>query len=79
MPSCRPAFWSPAPPAARRQILTRLLETVPAADVFATFRAHRPGSDAAIRLSALGVEVRLADYDQSDTLDTARSGIDLDG
>ncbi len=60
-----------------REVLARLLDTVPASRIVATVRARHPaGSVEAARLSSHGVEVRVADYDQPDTLDDAFAGID---
>ncbi len=62
------------------QVVSRLLDTVPAGSVVATARAAgstgNPAGEAAARLSSLGIEVRTADYDRPDTLDNAFHGID---
>jgi NAD(P)H dehydrogenase (quinone) len=53
-------------------VVDRLLETVPATQIVATVRNAEAGS----RLTALGVEVRIADYARPETLDAALAGID---
>ena len=59
------------------KVVAQLLDAVPASSVVATVRAAHPeGSEAMARLLSLGVEVRVADYDQPHTLDTAFAGID---
>ncbi len=55
-----------------RLVIHRLLETVPAGRIVATVR--RP--DAVEGLAALGVQVRLADYDQPEGWDAALAGIE---
>lgn len=55
-----------------RLVVDTLLRTVPAAQVTATVR----NSEAAGALSALGVQVRTADYNRPETLDAAFAGAD---
>lgn len=55
-----------------RLVVARLLETVPAARIAATVRDGAAGD----RLAALGVQVRVADYDRPETLGAALAGGD---
>ena len=54
-----------------RLVMDQLLATVPAGQVAATVRTH----EAAAALAARGVQARIADYDQPDSLDAALAGI----
>lgn len=55
-----------------RLVVAQLLDRVPAADIVAAVRSPAKAAD----LAARGIEVRLADYDDPDTLATALQGID---
>lgn len=55
-----------------RQVIEKLLETVPAAEIIAAVRNPEKASD----LAALGVQVRQADYSKPETLRSAFAGAD---
>ncbi|MEO8779759.1 MAG: SDR family oxidoreductase [Rhodanobacter sp.] len=55
-----------------RLVIAKLLQTLPPAQITAAARHPASVSD----LAALGVDVRVADYDRPDTLDAALAGID---
>ena len=55
-----------------RLVITELLKTVPASQIVAAVRHPGRASD----LAALGVQLRVADYSEPATLDSAFAGAD---